>query len=140
MSGRRPRLTFSRRALDKMIDLAWSTYPSEVVGLLGGNRLRVKSVYGLRNLASGLAFLADPHDQYQAMRKIELAGERLIATFHSHPEGAAKLSATDSQYVFEVASAAIVIGLRAAGHTTHLAAFKRAAGGIEETAEIVVQS
>jgi [CysO sulfur-carrier protein]-S-L-cysteine hydrolase len=140
MSGRRSRLAFSQQALHKMIVLAWSAYPAEAVGLLGGTRGTVKSVYGLRNLAPRWAFFADPYDQYRAMQSMTANGERLLATFHSHPEGAARLSEADRKYVFEVAPIAIVIALRAAGHSENIAAYSRVRGGGEEITEIVVRS
>ncbi len=125
--------------MDRMIDIAWSAYPQEAVGLLGGVRRAVRSVYGLVNLDSGLEFFADAHSQYQAMRKIELARERLIATFHSHPEGGATLSDTDRRYVFEIAETAIVIALSAVGHTAHVSAFTRTANGFEDPTDIMVR-
>ena len=87
----------SQQVMDEIIKCAGSTYPKEAVGLLGGTRNTIKSVYPLRNLATGLEFFADPFDQYQAVRKIELGRERLIATFHTHPEGGAQLSASRPQ-------------------------------------------
>jgi [CysO sulfur-carrier protein]-S-L-cysteine hydrolase len=139
MSQRRSRLVFSQQTLDEMIELAWSAYPAEAVGLVGGIGGTVKSVYGLRNLAHCGAFFADPYDQYQALQRMTLSGERLMATFHSHPEGAAELSEVDREYVFEVATTAIVIAVRAAGHTAHIAALSRATGMGEAVVEIVVQ-
>jgi proteasome lid subunit RPN8/RPN11 len=61
----------------------------------------------------------------------------LMATFHSHPEGAAKLSEVDRQYVFEVSPIAIVIALRNVGHTAKVAAFLRSVRRIEEITDIV---
>jgi [CysO sulfur-carrier protein]-S-L-cysteine hydrolase len=140
MSPRRSRLAFSQQTLDKMIKIAWSAYPAEAVGLVGGTRGTVKNVYGLRNLATCWTFFADPYDQYQAMQQMKVNGERLIATFHSHPEGAAQLSESDRQYVFEVAPTAIVIALRQAPHSAHIVAFSRVTGGGEEIIEIFVRS
>jgi proteasome lid subunit RPN8/RPN11 len=139
MSGRRSRLAFSQQTLDTMIVLAWSAYPAEAVGLVGGTRSTVKNVYGLRNLAPYRAFFADPYDQYRAMQSIAAKGERLIATFHSHPEGAALLSEADREYVFEVAPIVIVIALRATCRAENIAAFSRVPGGSEEIMEIVVR-
>jgi proteasome lid subunit RPN8/RPN11 len=137
--SRQLRLALSQRSLDKMIDLAWSAYPAEAVGLVGGTRGTVRSVYGLRNLAPCWAFFADPYEQFLAMQKMTANRERLIATFHSHPEGAVQLSEADRLYVFEVATTAIVIALRAASHTARIAAFSRVTGREEETIEIVVR-
>jgi [CysO sulfur-carrier protein]-S-L-cysteine hydrolase len=126
--------------MDKMIALAWHAYPAEVVGLVGSTRHgRVKSIYGLRNLAPHRAFFADPCDQYLAIRKIRRAGDRLIATFHSHPEGPAKLSEEDRKYVFEVAPMAIVIALDGRARAAHVAAFMGCAAGIENVVEISVR-
>jgi len=140
VKSRKRQLAIPQRVMDRMIDIAWSAYPQEAVGLLGGVRRDVRSVYGLRNRASGREFFADAYSQYQAMRKIELARERLIATFHSHPEGSVTLSDTDRRYVFEVAETAIVIALSAAGHSAHVAAFTRTANGFEDSTDIVVRA
>ena len=125
--------------MKKMIDFAWKSYPAEAVGLLAGNRGVVRSVYGLRNLASGLTFFADPYDQYRAARKISRAGERLMATFHSHPEGAARLSDADRRYVFEVAPAVVVVALNETGQRVRVAGFTRTDGMIENPAEITIR-
>ena len=108
-------------------------------GVARGTRNTIKSVYPLRNLAAGLEFFADPFDQYQAVRKIELGRERLIATFHTHPEGGAQLSEADRRYVFAVAPVAIVIGLSAVGHRAQVAAFGQVKGGQDRPAGIVVR-
>jgi proteasome lid subunit RPN8/RPN11 len=139
MSRRRSRLVFSQRTLDEMIELAWSAYPAEAVGLVGGIRSTVTSVYGLQNLAPYREFFADPYDQYQALQRMTLSGERLLATFHSHPEGATQLSDVDREYVFEVAPTAIVIALCATGHTANIAAFSGVTDRGGEMAEIVVR-
>ena len=119
---------------------AWGAYPAEAVGLLGGTRGTVKDVYGLRNLAPRREFFADPYDQYRAFQSMKAEGERLLATFHSHPEGAALLSEADRESVFEVAPIAIVIALRAFEHSANVAAFSRVPGGGEVITEIVVRS
>ena len=139
MKPRPRRLAFSQQAMKKMIDVAWRSYPAEAVGLLAGNRGTVRSVYALCNLASGLAFFADPYDQYLAARKMRRAGERLIATFHSHPEGAARLSDADRRFVFEVAPTAVVVALNQTGRRVRVAGFTRTEGPAEAPAEIVVR-
>ena len=131
------RLTFSQKKFDEMVEFAWSSYPQEAVGVVGGSRGIVTSVYGLQNIGSFRTFFAEPYSQYLAMKSMKAAGEELIASFHSHPEGAARLSDEDRKYVFEVSPIAIVIALRSIGHRSHVAAFARTNGRIEE---IVVQS
>jgi proteasome lid subunit RPN8/RPN11 len=131
-------LVLTQRVVDKMLEFAWSAYPGEAVGLLGGTRRKAKTVYALRNLASGLEFFADPRDQYQSIQRIKRAGTQLVAIFHSHPEGAPRLSEEDRKYVFDVASTSIVIALSAVGHTSHIAAFSRSSGRCEEIVDILV--
>jgi proteasome lid subunit RPN8/RPN11 len=132
-------MTILQQALDEMTEVAWSAYPAEAVGLLGGVGRTVKSVYGLRNCAHGRAFFADPLEQYRAMRSIAAKGERLVATFHSHPEGGAQLSQADRESVFQVAPIAIVIALCTAGHSAHIGAFSQVGGRREEITEITVR-
>lgn len=140
MSRSGPRLTFAQNKFDEMLAFAWSAYPQEAVGLVGGTRGIVRGVYQLENIAPFRTFFAEPYSQYLAMKSMKAAGQELMATFHSHPEGAPKLSEEDKRFVFEVSPIAIVISLRLVGHTSHVAAFARTNGGIEELADIVVQS
>ncbi len=136
MSGDAPRLVISPDLVERMLDLAWSVYPAEAVGLLGGIANEVKSVWPLRNLAANLTFLADPYEQYVAMTEIMATGEVLLASFHSHPDAPPLLSEVDGQFVFEVAPIAVVIGLESVSHTARLAAFSQKGGSIEEVAII----
>jgi [CysO sulfur-carrier protein]-S-L-cysteine hydrolase len=132
MRGSRPCLTFLQQTFDQMLQFAWSVYPAEAVGLVGGSRGVVTGVYELENIAPFRTFFADPYSQFCAMKTMKAAGERLMATFHSHPEGAAKMSKADRKYVFEVSPIAIVIALCKVGHTSHVAAFLRSNGRIKE--------
>ena len=138
MRGSRPRLTFSQQTFDQMLEFAWSVYPAEAVGLVGGSHGVITGVYGLENIAPFPTFFADPYSQFRAMKSMKAAGEQLIATFHSHPEGAAKMSDADRQYVFEVSPIAIVIALRKVGRTSHVAAFLGSNGRINEITDIVM--
>ncbi len=82
MIGGTPRLVISPDLIERMLDSAWSAYPAEAVGLLGGIADEVRSVWPLRNLAANLTFLADPYQQYIAMTEIRAAGEgALIGQF-----------------------------------------------------------
>jgi [CysO sulfur-carrier protein]-S-L-cysteine hydrolase len=126
------RLIFSQEKLDEMVEFAWSSYPQEAVGVVGGSHGIVTSVYGLQNIAPFRSFFAEPYSQYLAMKSMKAAGEKLMASFHSHPEGGAILSGEDRKYVFEVSPIAIVIALRSADHTSRVAAFARTNGTIEE--------
>ncbi len=131
------RLTFSQKTFDEMVGFAWRSYPQEAVGMVGGVRGVVTSVYELQNIGPFRTFFAEPYSQYLALQGMKAAGEELIASYHSHPEGAARLSEEDQKYVFEVSPIAIVIALRSTGHTSHVAAFAKTNGQVEE---IVVHS
>jgi proteasome lid subunit RPN8/RPN11 len=123
-----------------MIALAWDAYPAEAVGLVGGARPgRARSVHPLPNLAPLGAFFAEPYSQYEATRRIEAARERVIATFHSHPEGGASLSAEDRAHLFAVAPTAIVIALQMRGRRVEVAAFRRSTRGAVTAIDLVVQ-
>ncbi len=73
--------------------------PRETVGLLSGRDGVVQRIDMLPNIAppphDRRAFLADPYRQFLAERDIAAAGLRPMAVYHSHPDGAAALSADD---------------------------------------------
>jgi len=90
----------------------------------------------LPNLAELGAFFADPHAQYLLERKLAVAGHEVIASFHSHPEGAALLSDADLESVFELAPFAIVIGLEGRRRIARVGAFT--CSGSNQVTEITV--
>ena len=136
MSHRHLRLSIPQVLLNRMSELAQQAHPAEVVGLLGGRAGHARSIYPLTNRAVAGRFFADPYEQYLAETQIARAGEQVLATFHSHPEGPAELSLEDIRFVFEVAPIAIVVaaGARVA---CDMNAYERQADGTVLAVEIV---
>lgn len=83
---------------DELLAYAAECHPEEACGLVStdGDRLRFHRARNAR--ASGEEFLIAPREQFDLLRKIDAAGERLIAVFHSHPRGTVAMSAKDIAY------------------------------------------
>jgi len=75
-------------ALAEMLSHVRSCLPEEACGFLGGLRGTVVQVLPVENeLHSASRYRMQPHQQYQAMMKIEADGLGLVGIFHSHPHG-----------------------------------------------------
>jgi proteasome lid subunit RPN8/RPN11 len=74
--------------------------PREAIGLVGGTIGGVaRDIVPLTNLVSGTgAFLADPYEQFCALRCFKADGLELLGIYHSHPGGALDLSSLDAEY------------------------------------------
>lgn len=73
--------------------------PREAVGMLAGDSSGIASLtLPLANIAGPGAFLADPYSQYLAESRISAERLRLVAIYHSHPDGSAYLSAADREF------------------------------------------
>ena len=105
-------LIVEQNAFRTMLQHAEREQPREAVGLLAGRPHGVVSLaLPLVNVAGAGAFLADPHVQYLAERRIAASGLRLLAIYHSHPGGGAQLSALDRHFGRRHDVAHIVIAL-----------------------------
>jgi len=92
----RMRLEIGRSLFDAVIAHLASVYPMEGCGLLAGEDGRVQSYYPIDNrLKSATAFEMEPAQLIAAFMAFEGAGHRLLAIYHSHPNGPALPSATD---------------------------------------------
>jgi [CysO sulfur-carrier protein]-S-L-cysteine hydrolase len=105
-------VTHSRKAL-----------PDEAVGLLAGTTGRITAAIPLPNIGPRGEFLADPHAQYMAERRIQREGMQLLAIYHSHPAGGTQLSPLDIKFAKERPCFHIVIALDPArpGHEVAVA-------------------
>ncbi len=90
-------LTIARPFLNQMLDHLQTCYPLEGCGLLAGDETgMVTAVYPIDNmLQSATAYKMRPQQQVEAMLAMEAAGWRLLAIYHSHPQGPPQPSATD---------------------------------------------
>jgi proteasome lid subunit RPN8/RPN11 len=73
----------------------------------------VTAVYPVDNiLQSPTAYEMEPNQQVQAMLDLEAAGWKLLAIYHSHPQGPEHPSATDIALAFYPDVVTIIISLQ----------------------------
>jgi proteasome lid subunit RPN8/RPN11 len=86
----------SRALIDEMVAHACEDLPNECCGMIGGRDGEATSVVRVENAAaSPLRYEMDPQGQYDALKRIEDAGDELIGIYHSHTRSAAYPSQTD---------------------------------------------
>ena len=74
------------RVHGRLVSHVRAVLPDEGVGILGGSEDgQVLEAIPLPNLGGPRAFLADPHAQFLAERRLRGAGRRVLAVYHSHP-------------------------------------------------------
>ena len=93
----------------QLVTHARAALPHEAVGLLAGSTGRVTAAIPLPNIAPCDEFLADPHAQYLAERRIRRDGAQLVAIYHSHPAGGTQLSPSDVKFGSERSCLHVVI-------------------------------
>jgi proteasome lid subunit RPN8/RPN11 len=82
--------------IDEMVAHAREDLPNECCGMVGGRDGEASSVVRVENsAASPLRYEMDPQGQFNALKKIEDAGDDLLAIYHSHTKSAAYPSQTD---------------------------------------------
>lgn len=84
-------------AAEAMVVHAISCLPDEACGLLAFDEAgRLRMVYPLTNAdRSPVSFTVDPCEHFGAIRHAERRGWEIAGSFHSHPHGPPRLSATD---------------------------------------------
>lgn len=89
-------MKISQALIDEMVAHAREDLPNECCGLIGGRDGEATSVVRVENAAaSPLRYEMDPQGQYDALKRIEDAGDELIGIYHSHTRSAAYPSQTD---------------------------------------------
>lgn len=82
--------------VDQMVEHARQDLPNECCGMVGGRDGEATTVYSLENAeASPFRYSISPQDLFQTIRRIEEAGEELVAIYHSHTKSEAYPSQTD---------------------------------------------
>src|SRR5216684_5813006 len=83
-----------------VIDHIRESLPKEAVGILAGTvEGKIELVVPLLNISQDRrSFVADPFEQYLALRRIKSMGLELLAIYHSHPGGGSDPSADDLKY------------------------------------------
>ena len=90
-----------------VLQAAARAYPNEACGLIEGidtaDGWRALAIHEAANVAGDPArrFLIDPEIQFALLRKLRGSERRIIGCFHSHPNGRAEPSATDSDNAYE---------------------------------------
>jgi proteasome lid subunit RPN8/RPN11 len=105
------RLILSGHLRDQILSHARKSQPNEAVGLLGGNSDgRVTLALPLPNIAvENKRFVADPFEQFSALRRLKSEDLQLLAIYHSHPDGGVDPSEEDLEYAKRWSSCAHLI-------------------------------
>jgi proteasome lid subunit RPN8/RPN11 len=92
------RLEISREALDGIRAAAAAAHPEEACGLLFGGEALIDGWQEAPNVAQmpKIAFEIEPATLFAALRAERAGGPKLMGYWHSHPNGRAEPSATDS--------------------------------------------
>jgi proteasome lid subunit RPN8/RPN11 len=133
-------LQLPRPIFAAMVEHAERTAPDEAIGLLGGHPDGiVVSLKPLRNLAGRDKFLADPYDQYRAVRSFRERGLSPVAVYHSHPGGGTSLSTDDIRFARDLALVHVVVACaRLGAEPAGTAAYVGTSGAIEPIPIVIV--
>jgi proteasome lid subunit RPN8/RPN11 len=107
-------LTLAPGILDDVIAHAKACYPLEGCGLIVGMRTSVAGtrLIPISNVAQNEAeFEMDPAEFIQTFRDLRNAGEELVAIYHSHPHGPARLSRLDIDRAYYPEAAHLIVSL-----------------------------
>jgi len=94
-------LKIARRCYDEMIKDAEAGVPNEACGLLAGKGEIAMTFYRMTNTdQSPVSYLMDPKEQFQVMKRMRTAGERILGVYHSHVASQAYPSQKDVSFAF----------------------------------------
>lgn len=89
-------LILKREHYQIMLEDVVSRAPNEACGIVAGLDSHSEKIYRITNISkSNNRFLMDPEEQLIAFNDIEHHGYKLLAIYHSHPEGPDGPSNTD---------------------------------------------
>jgi proteasome lid subunit RPN8/RPN11 len=89
-------MRIGRALIDEIVLHAHEEAPNECCGMIGGADAQARTVYRATNAeGSPLRYSIDAKEQFDLMRRIEDAGEELVAIYHSHTRSPAYPSQTD---------------------------------------------
>jgi proteasome lid subunit RPN8/RPN11 len=107
-------LKLAEEHLLAMIEHARTCYPNEAVGLLGGPAPgAVSAVYRLENVGPPNTFVADPYGQWKALEEMKRTDTRLVAVYHSHPDGGTTPSQADLHFAHGWDALFLIVALEA---------------------------
>lgn len=97
---------------DEIVAHALKDNPIEACGYLAGINGEVKYAIPMKNTdASNEHFSFDPQEQFDAFKKTQKEGLRLISVYHSHPETPARPSEEDIRLAFDPNVSYIIVSL-----------------------------
>jgi proteasome lid subunit RPN8/RPN11 len=89
-------MRITKELIEEIVAHAREDAPNECCGMIGGSDGRALTAYRATNAeASPLRYSIDAQEQFDLMRRIEDAGEELVAIYHSHTRSPAYPSQTD---------------------------------------------
>jgi proteasome lid subunit RPN8/RPN11 len=116
-------LTVNPGIIDAVLQHAKSAYPNEGCGLLVGQTSAERFIPITNLSASPTEYEMDPAELIRVLRDLRGTGERLVAIYHSHPNGPAELSRKDVERAYYPEAAQVVVSLSDQGHA-QTAAFR----------------
>ena len=112
-----------RNVYDDIVAHALKDAPIEACGYLVGLNGEVKYAIAMKNIDNSPEhFSFDPQEQFDAFKKTQKEGLRLIAAYHSHPETPARPSKEDIKLAYDPSISYLIISL--AGETPDVKSFK----------------
>ena len=126
-------------AYNEMILHALKDNPIEACGYLAGREGEVTYAIPMKNTdESNEHFSFDPQEQFDAFKKTQNEGLRLIAVYHSHPETPARPSEEDIRLAYDPSISYIIVSL--AGETPDMKSFRIKNKTVEkEEIEIILE-
>lgn len=112
-----------KNVYDDIISHALEANPIEACGYLAGLNGEVKYAIRMKNIDNSAEhFSFDPQEQFDAFKKTQKEGLRLIAAYHSHPETPARPSEEDIKLAYDPSISYLIISL--SGETPDVKSFK----------------
>ena len=126
-----------KNVYDDIVSHALKDAPIEACGYLAGLNGEVKYAIAMKNIDNSAEhFSFDPQEQFDAFKKTQKEGLRLLAAYHSHPETPARPSEEDIKLAYDPSISYLIISL--AGETPDVKSFK-IKNGIVEKEEITYE-
>lgn len=115
-----------------MLEQLKLAYPLEGCGIMAGEEDTVRQIYPITNrLASPIAYEMDPKEQLAAMLDIEDRGWKLLAIYHSHPNGPETPSTSDVLQAYYPEACYVIVSWQQYQHPV-VRAFRIVDGMVEE--------
>jgi len=126
-----------RDIVDAIVRQALAELPNEACGLLAGNEKTVENHFVMANVDSSPEhFSFDPVQQFQVLRTARKAGQKIIASYHSHPSTPARPSQEDIRLAYDPDILYLILSL--AEEKPVLKAFRIQNGyGVEDSINLV---